>query len=29
MSNPEDSMKRLNALMEETAKHPIEKTASR
>jgi len=26
MSNPEDSMKRLSALMEETAKHPIEKT---
>ncbi len=25
-SNPEDSMKRLNALMEETMKHPIEKT---
>jgi len=26
MSNPEESMKRLNAYMEETAKHPIEKT---
>jgi len=26
MSNPEDSMKRLNALMDETLKHPIEKT---
>lgn len=26
MSNPEESMKRLNTLMEETSKHPIEKT---